>query len=184
MAPTHVAVGASLALPLLAVAPELAVVGALAGIAGGVFPDLDLFTGKHRKTLHFPVLYWIVAVPASGIAAFFPSPATVAVAVFFLSAAVHSVLDWFGAGDELKPWEGTSREGVYVHVIGRWLEPKRWIRYDGSPEDLALSAGVAAPGLLLYGTPIRELLVGALFVGVVYAVIRRRVPRYVGPYLE
>lgn len=184
MAPTHVAVGASLALPLLAVAPEFAVVGALAGMAGGIFPDLDLVTGRHRKTLHFPVLYWFVAVPAAGVAAAFPTTATVAAAVFFISAAVHSVLDWFGAGDELEPWEGTSREGVYVHVTGRWLEPKRWVRYDGSPEDLALSAAVAVPGLLLYGTPIRELLVGALIVGVVYAVIRRRVPRYVGPYLK
>ena len=184
MAPTHVAVGAALALPLLAVAPELAVVGALAGIAGGIVPDLDLFSGKHRKTLHFPVLYWVVAVPALGVATIVPGPETVSAALFFLSAAVHSVLDWFGGGDELRPWEGKSTEGVYVHVTGRWLTPKRWIRCDGSPEDLALSAGVAAPGLLLYGTPIRELLVGALFVGIVYALLRRRVPRYVGPFLE
>lgn len=184
MAPTHVAAGPVLALPLSVMAPEFAVVGAVAGIAGGIFPDLDLLSGRHRKTLHFPVLYWVAALPAVAAAAVVPGRATIAAALFLLAAAVHSDLDWFGAGDELRPWEGTSREGVYVHVTGRWLEPKRWIRYDGSPEDLALAVGLAVPGLVWYGTPVRELLTAALAVGIVYAVIRRRVPRYVAPYLE
>lgn len=184
MAPTHIAVGAALAVPLVAIAPGLATVGAIAGIAGGIFPDLDLLSGRHRKTLHFPVLYWVVAAPAVAVAVVSPTPVTVAAALFLLSAAVHSVLDWFGAGDELRPWQETSTEGVYVHVIGQWLPPKRWIRYDGAPEDLALAAGVAAPALFLFGTPVRELLGVALIVGAVYTVIRRRVPRYVAPYLE
>lgn len=51
MSPTHTAMGILLALPLVVAAPELAAVGALAGIAGGAFPDLDLLVGEHRKTL-------------------------------------------------------------------------------------------------------------------------------------
>lgn len=184
MAPTHVATGPFLALPLFALSPELAGVGAMAGIAGGIFPDLDIVSGRHRKTLHFPVLYWIGALFALAVAAVSPAPATVAAALFLLAAAVHSVLDWFGAGDELRPWEATSREGVYVHVTGQWLEPKRWVRYDGAPEDFALAAGLAVPGLLLYGTPVREVLAGALVVAAVYVAVRRRVPRYLAPYME
>lgn len=184
MAPTHVAVGPILSLPLFALAPGLAEAGAVAGIAGGIFPDLDLLSGRHRKTLHFPVLYWVAAVPAVVLAAIAPGPATIAAALFLLAAAIHSVLDWFGGGNELEPWEATSTKGVYVHVTGRWLEPRRWIRYDGAPEDLALAAVLAVPGLAWYGTPVREFLLVALVVGVVYATIRRRIPGYVGAYLE
>ncbi len=100
MATTHAAAGLLLAVPLTVVAPDLAPVAALAGVAGGVFPDLDLLVGVHRKSLHFPDYYWVGAVPALAAAVVVPGPAVVAVAYFFLSAAVHSVADAFGAGTE------------------------------------------------------------------------------------
>lgn len=184
MAPTHVAAGPVIAIPLLVLSPEFAVVGALAAIVGGIFPDLDLFSGRHRKTLHYPVLYWVAALPILGVAMIVPTAVTIGLAFFLVAAAVHSGLDWFGAGDEIRPWEATSSEGVYVHVSGRWLEPKRWVRYDGAPEDLGLAAALSMPGIVWFGDPVRELLVVALAIGIVYALIRRRVPHYVGPYLE
>jgi hypothetical protein len=179
MSPTHTATGVVLAAPLVVVAPEFAVVGALAGIVGGVFPDLDLFVGEHRRTLHFPVYYWLVALPATVVAAVRPSTVTVALALFALSAAVHSVVDWFGAGPEPRPWADPSEQAVYLHPRGRWLAPKRWVRYDGAPEDLLLTGVLSVPGLFLFDDTVRTLTVAGLVVGVAYTVVRKRVPDYI-----
>jgi hypothetical protein len=180
MSTTHASAGVVLATPLLEVAPELAPVGALAAMAGGVLPDVDLFVGVHRRTLHFPVWYAVAAAPAVAIAAYAPGPATVAAALFLAAAALHSVSDWFGAGDELRPWERTSDRAVYLHPPGRWLAPKYWVRYDGAPEDLALSAALAVPGLLWFGSLVRALTLAGLAVAAVYVVLRKRVPDLIG----
>jgi hypothetical protein len=179
MSPTHTASGVVLAVPLVVVAPEFAAVGALAGIAGGVFPDLDFVVGEHRRTLHFPVYYWLLALPAVVAAAVSPSTMTVALALFTLSAAVHSVVDWFGAGPEPRPWADPSERAVYLHVENRWLVPKRWVRYDGAPEDLLLARVLSVPGLYLFGETVRTLTIAGLVVGVVYTLVRKRVPDYI-----
>ena len=173
MATTHAAVGLLLALPLAVVAPDLAAAGALAAMAGGVFPDLDLVAGIHRKTLHFPDYYWVGAIPALLAAVLVPTAATVAVAWFLLSAAVHSVSDAFGAGTEPRPWERTSAEAVYLHSRSRWVRPRYWVRYDGAPEDLALSAVLAIPLLVTLDGPYAWLIAGVLAVATVYATLRR-----------
>ncbi|AZH27248.1 metal-dependent hydrolase [Haloplanus aerogenes] len=176
MATTHAAVGLLLALPLAVVAPDLAAVGALAAMAGGVFPDLDLFAGVHRKTLHFPDYYWIGAIPALVAAAALPVAATVAVAWFLLSAAVHSVSDAFGAGTEPRPWERTSAEAVYLHSRSRWLRPRYWVRYDGAPEDYLLTVVFLAPGLVLFGPTVRRVALTFMAVGGAYTLVRKRLP--------
>ncbi|MGM0604369.1 MAG: metal-dependent hydrolase [Halobacteriota archaeon] len=180
MSPTHIGVGIALAVPLLWIDPELAVAAALGGMAGGILPDLDLFVGTHRKTLHFPVYYWIPAIAAAILAVVSTGPATIAIAYVFLSAAIHSVMDWFGAGDEPRPWLRTSAEAVYVHPRDRWLPPKYWIRYDGAPEDLALSVGLAIPGIVMFGSPISELATATVVVALLYGVVRKLVPEYFG----
>ncbi|KTG09131.1 hypothetical protein AUR64_15145 [Haloprofundus marisrubri] len=176
MSPTHIAAGVVIATPLTVLAPELAPTVALAAMAGGVFPDLDLFAGEHRKTLHFPVYYWGLVLPAGVLAAASPSMATIAAFFFFLSAAVHSVADWFCGGNELRPWENTSQHAVFVHPLGRWLPPKRLVRWDGSPEDLLLTVLLSLPGLVLFSGPVRTLTAATLVVAVVYAAVRKRVP--------
>ncbi|WP_117594598.1 metal-dependent hydrolase [Haloprofundus halophilus] len=176
MSPTHVATGVVIAAPFTVLAPELATLVALAAMVGGVFPDLDLFVGVHRKTLHFPVYYWAVVIPTAALAAVVPSAATIAAFFFFLSAAVHSVADWFCGGNELRPWEMTSEHAVFVHPLGRWLPPKRLVRWDGSPEDLLLTVLLSLPGLFLFEGPVRLLTVAVLVVAVVYAAVRKRVP--------
>jgi len=176
MATTHAAVGLLLALPLAVVAPDLAAAGALAAMAGGVFPDLDLLAGVHRKTLHFPDYYWLAVVPALAAAVVAPIPLTVAVAWFFLSAAVHSVSDAFGAGTELRPWERTSAEAVYLHSRSRWLAPRYWVRYDGAPEDYLLTVVCLAPGLVAFGATVRHVALGFIAVGGAYTLVRKRLP--------
>ena len=175
MLPTHALAGMVLALPLIAVAPEFAAVALVAGLFGGVFPDLDMYTG-HRKTLHYPVYYSVLAAIAITVALFVPTTGSVAAAFFLLGAAVHSVSDVFGGGLELRPWEGTSDRAVYDHYHGRWIAPRRWVRYDGSPEDLLLSMTLALPLLVALDGILQAIVIAALVVGAVYAAVRRVLP--------
>ncbi|WP_137284735.1 metal-dependent hydrolase [Halorussus salinisoli] len=173
---THAAMGVASAAPLAFVAPELAPAAALAGFAGGAFPDLDLLSGQHRRTLHFPVYYSVAAFAASALAVVATGPATVATAFFLLSAALHCVTDAAGGGLELRPWEATDDRGVYVHPASRWIRPRRWIRYDGAPEDLVLAGVFSLPGLFVFDGAVRTLTVVALAVSVVYVAVRKRLP--------
>ncbi|WP_128476498.1 metal-dependent hydrolase [Halorussus pelagicus] len=173
---THAAMGVTLAAPFTALAPEFAPAAALAALAGGVFPDLDLLSGQHRRTLHFPVYYAVAGVAAGGIALLAPATATVALALFLLSAALHCMTDAAGGGLELRPWEATDDRGVYVHAAGRWVRPRRWIRYDGAPEDLVVTAVFSLPGLLVFDGAIRTLTVVGLAVSVVYVAVRKQLP--------
>lgn len=173
MLPTHVLAGMLLAAPLVRAAPELAPVGFAAGFLGGLVPDLDMYTG-HRRTLHYPVYYSVCSVPALLAAVLSPSTLTVGAALFLLGAALHSVADMYGGGLELRPWEGNSDRAVYDHHHGRWIAPRRGVRYDGAVEDLALSVGLSVPLLLLVDPPLRTVVIGTVAVAVVYTVLRRR----------
>lgn len=183
MAFTHALVGAALAAPVLWLAPELAVPAALAGMVGGLVPDIDLFVGRHRRTLHFPVLGWVPAVPALAVAALAPSAATVAAAAFLVSFAVHAGTDALGAGDEIRPWERTSAEAVYDHLRGRWLRPWYLIRYDGAPEDAVVTVLLAAPVVAFYPEPLPALAGACVVLGVAYALVRRRLPPVVEEFV-
>lgn len=172
MATTHAFAGLALAAALALVAPEFAFVVAVAAIAGGLFPDFDLYAG-HRRTLHFPVYYWLLAAPAAVVAVLVPTETTVAVAVFLLAAGLHSFMDIFGGGLELKPWKGTSDRAVYSHYHGRWLEPRRWVRYDGSLADLALAGALAVPGLVVFDGIVRTVVIALLAISAGYALVRK-----------
>lgn len=175
MLPTHALIGLALAVPLFAVAPEFAGVALVAGLIGSVFPDLDLYAG-HRRTLHYPSYYPALAVLALAVAIAAPSGATVGVAMFLLGAGVHAVMDVFGGGLELRPWLGTSDRAVYDHYHGQWLAPKRWIRYDGSPGDLLLSAALAVPLFVALEGVFRTVVIATFGVAVGYATVRRVLP--------
>ncbi|WP_209544968.1 metal-dependent hydrolase [Halorubrum trapanicum] len=173
MLPTHVLAGMLLAAPLVRAAPELAPVGFAAGFLGGLLPDLDMYTG-HRRTLHYPVYYSVLAMPAALAALLSPSAVTVGVAFLLLGAALHSVADMYGGGLELRPWEGNSDRAVYDHHRERWIPPRRGVRYDGAVEDLALSVGLSVPLLVLVDPPLRAVVIGTLAIAVVYTALRRR----------
>jgi hypothetical protein len=176
MATTHALAGVVLALLALFVAPEAGLAVVVAGALGGLFPDFDLYAG-HRKTLHFPVLYSVFALVAVAVAGLLGTPETVTIAVFLSAAALHSVMDAAGGGLELKPWEGQSERAVYDHVRRRWIAPRRWIRYDGAPEDLALAGVFAVPSLVAFESPVREGVLAALGVSAVYVLLRKPLVR-------
>ena len=172
MATTHVLAAVAFATLSAFVAPEFAPVAVVAAGVGGLFPDLDIYA-DHRRTLHFPVYYSGSALLAGGLAVALPTTATVAAAWFLVGAALHAGMDALGGGLELRPWEATSNRAVYSHYHGRWLEPKRWVRYDGAPEDLAVAGLFAAPPLLTFDGQV-PLVVGALLaVSAGYVALRK-----------
>lgn len=174
MAITHSFVGLALAIPVALSVPELGVPAAIGGLIGGFFPDVDM-VAEHRKTLHFPVLYWPPAILAGIVAVAIQEPLSVGIALFLLGAAVHSTSDVIGGGLELRPWIPSSNRAVYVHVTGRWLPPLRWVRYDGSPEDLTLAALFALPSIIVFDGVIRDITIAGLAVAIIYTVFRKRI---------
>ena len=172
MLPTHALAGVLLALPVALAAPDAASAVLGAGFLGGVVPDLDMYVG-HRRTLHYPIYYSAAALPVGAATVLAPTRPTAVLTAFLLAAAAHSVADVFGGGLELRPWEATSTLAVYDHYHGRWIAPRRWIGYDGSPADLALATVLAVPLLLVVDTPFRWLVAGTLVVAVTYVAVRR-----------
>jgi len=175
MVTTHALAGLALAAGVTVLAPELGTLPVLAAAAGGLAPDVDL-VGAHRRTLHFPVYGTLAAVPAVALALAAPGPLTAAVALFVVAAALHAASDVLGSGLELRPWEGTSDRAVYDHLRGRWLAPRRLVRYDGAPEDVLVGIALAVPSLLVFDGPVETLVVAALGVSVAYAVVRKSLP--------
>lgn len=175
MATTHAFAGAALALAVARVAPELTPLAVVAALVGGLFPDLDLYVG-HRRTLHYPVYYWVPATVATGAALAWPGPATVGAAAFLLAAGLHSSMDALGGGLELRPWQQTSERAVYDHYRGRWISPRRWVRYDGAPEDVLLGGMLALPVVSVAEGPLVLVVVGAVVVSAAYALVRRWIP--------
>ena len=182
MATTHALVGVALAVLAGVVFPESAAGTSLFPVAaaavGGVFPDFDLYSG-HRRTLHFPVYLNVAAAIAVVVAAVAPvvapgaAVATASVAVFLVAAGVHSAMDAVGGGLELKPWRGESERAVYSHYHARWIRPRRWVRYDGAPEDLLVAVAVATPVVYAVDGVIETGVLVAVGISAVYVVVRK-----------
>lgn len=173
MATTHALAGIALVSAAALVAPEHVPLTAVAAAGvGGIVPDLDLY-GAHRRTLHFPVYYSIAAAAALVVALLVPTTLTVVLAAGLGAAALHSVMDALGGGLELRPWEGTSERAVYNHWRGQWIRPRRWVRYDGAPEDLLLAGALATPTVALSSGTVRTGVVALLAVSTLYAVVRK-----------
>jgi hypothetical protein len=173
MLPTHAVIGLAIAAPLLALSPDHATAVLVGALVGSVLPDLDLYAG-HRRSLHYPTVYALAAVPAVGGAALLGTPLAVALAAVLVGAALHCRMDRYGGGLELRPWEATSERAVYDHVQGEWRTPKRWIRYDGSTRDVSLLVLLGVPLAVVLDAPFRWIVVVALLVGVTYGLLRRR----------
>ena len=174
MATTHALASVCIGLVCGALAPAETTPVVVAATLGGIAPDVDLLW-EHRRTLHFPGWGSLVALLGVGLAVAVPTTATVALAAFLIAAAIHAVSDVIGGGLSLKPWEATSDRGVYEHVRGRWHRPRRWIRYDGAPEDAFLSLAFALLAFAATTGLVRTGVVVLMVVSVVYAVVRRQI---------
>lgn len=173
MSSTHAAMGLAVVSLFADTMPEYAWVAAVAAIAGGIFPDLDVLF-EHRKTLHHPEIYPIATVIATAIAVSQPAVETVSLAVFLGAAALHSLSDVFGGGLGLRPWENDDQRGIYLHFADRWLPAKEWVRYDGAPEDLVLVILFSIPPVLAYDGIIRTAIAVGIAGSAVYVLLRKR----------
>ena len=183
MATTHVFAGLALVAPVAVRYPEFAAPLAVGAICGGLAPDFDLVLA-HRRTFHFPVTGIAVAGPAVALAAVAPSTPTVGFAAFAAAAWLHAASDAIGGGPEMDPWNDRSERAVYDHVRRRWVRPRRWIRYDGAPEDAALATVLAVPPLLVFDGPIAGVALVGLAVSIAYAAVRRRLVAWLPEWLE
>lgn len=177
MATTHVLAGLAIASAVATVAPEFGPVALVAAAVGGALPDFDLYAG-HRKTLHFPVYLPGAAALATPLALLVPTQVTVGLAVFLLAAGLHSAMDALGGGLELKPWHATSDQAVFSHYHGRWIAPRRLVRYDGAPEDLLLAGALSIPTFLVFDSPVEEGILAVLAVSAVYVALRKPMVRF------
>ncbi|WP_247006003.1 metal-dependent hydrolase [Halorientalis litorea] len=173
MTPTHAFVGALLGATTVLFAPSLTPTAVVVGFVGGALPDIDLLA-THRRSTHYPVYATAAALPVMAAVAVAPSPAGVLFAVFLASAATHALMDALGGGVEVRPWEATSEKGVFNHATGRWIVPRRWVRYAGAPEDLALAVLCCLPTLLVVSGRLRLALLAVLCCSGLFTAVRRR----------
>ncbi len=183
MATTHVFAGLAVVAPVAYVVPELATPLAVGAIVGALVPDFDLVF-DHRRSFHFPVAGAAVAVLALALAVLTTSPLTVGIAAATVAAWLHAMSDALGGGPEMDPWTDPSDRAVYDHVRGRWLRPRRWIRYDGAPEDAVLAVLLAIPALLVFDGWLTPFVLGAIALSLVYALLRRRLIAWTPDWLE
>ena len=183
MVTTHVFAALAAVAPLAYVAPEFAGPLAAGAVLGGLAPDFDLAL-EHRRTFHFPVLGLAVAVPAAALAVAAPSSLTVGVAAFAVAAWLHAASDAAGGGPEMDPWNDRSERAVYDHARGRWIRPRRWIRYDGAPEDAALALALAVPAALVFDGWVTAIVAAGVAVSVGYALVRRRIVDWLPDWVE
>lgn len=110
-------------------------------------PDLDL-VARHRRTLHYPVEFPVLAVASLAPFAVFGAAAGLGGGVLFAAATLHIVVDLVAGSAEAEPWDPVTEFGVYDHVLGRWHAPWRVVRYSGAPGDLLVCAGFGAVAAL------------------------------------
>lgn len=183
MATTHVFAGLAVVAPVAYLVPEFATALAVGAMLGGLAPDFDIVL-THRRTFHVPVAGLAVAVPAVAVAAIAPSSLTVGAAAFAVTAWLHAASDAIGGGPEMDPWNDRTERAVYDHVRRRWIRPRRWIRYDGAPEDAAVAVALAVPALLVFDGWLAAAIVGGIAVSLLYALLRRRLIAWTPDWLE
>lgn len=177
MATTHAAFGAVLGLLSFVFFPEHTTAAVLAGFFGGLFPDVDLYVGRHRKTLHYPAYYWVPVILFSSTVLLWSSPLLVVGLFFFLAAAAHSASDIVGAGVEARPWQRKNSHAVYLHTHKRWVSARYWVPYDGSPQDLILCLVLFSPVMLaMTDSSIILLIYASMATSIAYSCVRKFLP--------
>ncbi|MDY6761993.1 MAG: metal-dependent hydrolase [Candidatus Nanohaloarchaea archaeon] len=176
MPATHMLAGALIGAALAAVTAAPLPLLVAAGMAGGVFPDLDI-VHAHRRGLHYPVLYGVLAVAIGGAVVLTGSGAAVLTGV--LAAWTHSVMDIF-AGAELRSWDRSEwrDKAVYDHLRQSWMRPHRLV-YGGSFRDAAISLGIAIALFTALPTALHTAIAAVLLLGLLHALLIRYVASHV-----
>lgn len=177
MAFTHLFMSLSLATlvsPLISehVAPPVVLTVA---VIGGFAPDLDLLA-RHRRTLHYPVGFPVLAIVMLGVFATTGVGAALLLSLLFAATTLHVLADLLGGSAERTPWNPVTEFGLFNHVLGRWHRPLRVVKYSGSRGDLLIGAGC---GLVAIGSsvtpPAIDIAIASLVVAAAgYTLTRKR----------
>lgn len=138
MLPTHILVSILFMLPLITLFPEYTHIIIYSSIIGGIFPDLDMLIGQHRKTLHNISLYILILLGSIPIYIIYP-PLGIILFIVSIVASIHMGFDVLSGGLERKPWLKTSNKAIYNHLTDEWIPPKHTFDYDGSYKDLSFA---------------------------------------------
>lgn len=171
MISSHALIGGLIGLVSIAIRPDIVPAVVLAGMAGGLVPDLDMVM-HHRRTLHFPVLGLMATLGSGVLAIVSGSTPILFLAVFFAGMTVHCLSDVLGEGKVFRHWEESDPRGAYDHLNDRWLEARGWLA-TGTVHDLWI--GLVAGVILIAAVPTLAVPVGVLMgVSIVYAATLRR----------
>lgn len=93
----------------------------LLGLIGGLFPDIDRWEQlglSHRKTLHYPAGYGLLAIILIVLNYFYNfSIWAIGFSCFLSGAWLHSFMDIFDGF-----WAEDINKGVYEHITKRWIK--------------------------------------------------------------
>lgn len=118
--------------PIAEVMP-LASLFVIVGTLGGFFPDIDRVEGRicsinivHRRTLHFSLGYFLLALITYVISLYYSDWRSVCwfAIAFFIGAGLHSVMDILDSPRDIDP-----TEGVYNHLSRKWIRPLNMIPF-------------------------------------------------------
>lgn len=174
---THLLVGLVIGVAGSALLPVSTDAALLAGVVGGGLPDVDIFL-DHRRTLHYPVVYSVLAALAVVGVVVTGAPLLALLAIGLLGASAHSVMDVLGGGKEMRPWNRTDDRAVYDHVNGRWVRARRYV-HDGSLGDLLLAGVLAGFAYVVSHGTARAVVVVLLALAAAYTAFRRRITEWI-----
>ncbi len=164
MAPTHLMT--SVVLFLLLSPGFFTADSLLFFIIGAFLPDLDV-RANHRRTLHLPFFYPVIA-------AVFYLTSFYQFSALFLSASLHCIMEI--AGNDAGEYVDEDKGAIFNHLSGEWISGRYWIKRDGGPRDLLLLLCISVIGLTI--SPSLEIVLItliSLISGLFYHVIRDRV---------
>lgn len=176
MTTTHALVGMLIGTTSLTWNPSLLTHTVVAGLIGGIIPDLDLIF-EHRKTLHMPIYYTLGAVISIPVLLHSPSIISAFTAYLFFSLSIHTTLDIISGGLAPKRHKHPQPYPIYDHFRGKWIS-KKVIRYDGSPEDITVNITVGALVIFLLNGYFQFIAVLLILISLSYFFFRMRWHRF------
>ena len=125
MVSTHILVGGLIGYLFSTTVTLNPVALTLAGMLGGLIPELDFLIGYHRKTLHSPYIYFLLSIPVLIAIPSFQAERLILIVTMLVSAGFHSFMDIF-AGAELRSWDRSKwqQTAVYNHLRQKWIKPR------------------------------------------------------------
>jgi len=97
------------------------------GFIGGLIPDIDRWESiglSHRKTLHYPLGYGLLATILLALNYFIFSIWNIAFSCLLLGAWLHSIMDIFDGF-----WAEDINKGVYEHITRKWIRALNWVHF-------------------------------------------------------